>query len=85
MNISQIRAYSYTANAYQNYQYLTSSIWGCAETTNLIYFPGHVTTNVCAMPLNGNNPAYYNIVFDVTRFVHGVTLVGTVYLDFDES
>jgi hypothetical protein len=37
------------------------------------------------MPLNGNNPAYYNIVFDVARFVHGVTLVGTSYGDFNES
>jgi hypothetical protein len=37
------------------------------------------------MPLNGGNPAYYNIVFDVSRYIHAVTIVGTAYLDFARS
>jgi len=37
------------------------------------------------MPLNGGNPAYYNIVFDVERYVHSVTLVGNPDQDFAES
>jgi hypothetical protein len=36
------------------------------------------------MPVSGN-PAYYNIVFDVERYVHAVTLVGNYYEDFTDS
>ncbi len=36
------------------------------------------------MPVGGN-PAYYNIVFDVERYVHTVTLVGNSDSDFNES
>jgi hypothetical protein len=36
LNICQIRAYSYEANAYTNYQYLTSNIATCATSSNLI-------------------------------------------------
>lgn len=34
------------------------------------------------MPLNGGNPAYYNIVFAVSRYVHSITLLGDEYYDF---
>jgi hypothetical protein len=36
------------------------------------------------MPALGN-PAYYNIVFDQTRFVHAVILIGNIDLDYRES
>jgi hypothetical protein len=33
------------------------------------------------MPVDGF-PAYYNIVFDVERYVHTVTVVGNMFEDF---
>ena len=36
------------------------------------------------MPVSGN-PAFYNIVFDVERFVHTVTVVGNSDSNFRES
>jgi hypothetical protein len=33
------------------------------------------------MPVSGN-PAYYNIVFDVERYIHTITVVGAAKLDF---
>ena len=36
-NISQIRAYSYTANAYENYEYLKSALSNNCSDSNLIF------------------------------------------------
>jgi hypothetical protein len=36
------------------------------------------------MPVVGT-PAYYNIVFNVTRFVHAVTLIGDYTSDFSRA
>ncbi len=43
-----------------------------------------ILSYMCKMHVAGT-PAYYNIVFDVPRFVHAVTLVGNSYDDFSES
>ena len=36
-------------------------------------------TDSCKMPVSGN-PAYYNIVFGVSRYIHTVTVVGAAKL-----
>jgi hypothetical protein len=36
------------------------------------------------MPVSGN-PAYYNIVFDTTRFIHAVILIGNSKSSYLES
>jgi hypothetical protein len=43
-----------------------------------------INSSKCKMPVGGT-PAYYNIVFNVTRFVHAVTLVGDFTSDFAKS
>ena len=75
MNICQIRAYPYSANAYTNYQYLTSNILQCSTVSNLIMTSEVINSLLCKMPVEGT-PAYYNIVFNVQRFVHAVTIIG---------
>jgi hypothetical protein len=42
-------------------------------------------SNTCKTPLSGGNPAYYNIVFDVSRYVHVVTIVGNKHNNFTQS
>ena len=39
---------------------------------------------MCKMPRKGT-PAYFNIVFDVSRYIHNVTLVGNPSSDYRES
>jgi hypothetical protein len=39
---------------------------------------------MCKMPVNGTT-AYFNIVFNVPRYVHAVTLIGNPYSDFNEA
>jgi hypothetical protein len=39
---------------------------------------------MCKMATNAN-PAYFNIVFDVSRYIHNVTLVGNPASDYGES
>ena len=85
MSICQIRAYPYSANAYTNFQYLTSTINDCAPTvSNLILTSEMINSSICKMPVGGT-PAYYNVVFNVTRFVHSVTLIGDYSSDFSGS
>ena len=43
-----------------------------------------ILSYACKMTVSGT-PAYYNIIFDVPRFVHAVTLVGNPAHDFGES
>ncbi len=81
MNICQIRAYAYSANAYTNFEYLTSTIYDCPTVSNLILTSEMINSSMCKMPVVGTF-AYYNIVFNVTRFVHAVTLIGDYDSDF---
>ena len=78
MNICQIRAYPYSANAYTNFEYLKSTIVVCHEVSNLIMTSEVINSSSCKITVEGT-PAYYNIVFNVPRFVHSVTLVGNYY------
>ena len=78
LNLCQIRAYSYEANAYTNYERLTSQINECATTSPFNMTKEALSSSICKMPVSGS-PAYYNIVFDTERYIHAVTLVGNVY------
>ena len=82
MNICEIRAYSWTANSYTGYSYNTSPISSCATITNLVFPTVSSTpckTATCQMPLSGGSstaPAFYEIAFDITRFVQAITVIG---------
>jgi hypothetical protein len=86
MNISQIRGYSYVPSSYPNYQVLTSSSYcGAATPSPSVLWQGLlIDENGCNLVFDGT-PPYYNIVFDVARYVHAVTLIGHAYGDFFES
>jgi len=51
LNISQIRAYSYTQNAYPIHEYKTSLIDRCETNTNLAFLLSRILTFTCNMPL----------------------------------
>ena len=77
LNISEIRAYSYKSNAYQNFEFLTSSIASCSSDYYLDAWTGRLLDNGCQVPVEpANGLSFFNIVFDVERFVHTVTIVG---------
>jgi hypothetical protein len=54
------------------------------ETSNLFFVRENLMTDVCKMVVTGALP-YFNIVFDVQRYIHAVTIVGNVYSDWVES
>ena len=79
MSISQIRAYSYKPGAYPNYQIFTTNA-GCQQAPSMIWqFPLYL--QYCRYEFYGS-PPYYNLVFNVPRFVHVVTLVGDAFNDY---
>jgi hypothetical protein len=66
MNICQIRAYSYVANSYTNFQYNTSTVAKCPTVSNLTFQNEKVWDNDnCKMNLEKASVAYYEMRFDV--------------------
>ena len=54
------------------------------ETSNLFFVRENLKTYVCKMVVTGALP-YFNIVFDVQRYIHAVTIVGDVDSDWVKS
>jgi hypothetical protein len=92
LTISQIRAYSYTANAYNNYVYSTSTINSCQQGNPLSLVVANTGTTAGLLKdsqcYNQNlldsadSVKFYKIKFAVTRFVQKVTVIGDSASDY---